>query len=298
MVNLNLEIDNLFCMFVTKVQIWNKVSYSKPNQSSNKKMEISSTNKYNIPILAKGMELIELIAQHPQGLTIQEMVNIMGHSKTSIYRIVCSLEEMGYLRKDQQTGSFSLTRKMFKIGLSTLGTTTIIEHSYDPMRRLRDKLRETVVLGTLMRTKIIILEQVIGSHHFSFILKPGMGVGVHASAPGKVFLANIEEVERDDILSKIEFTKYTNRTITNIPDFLLELERVKACNYGVDMGEELSGVRCIGAPVFNMAGKIAASVWISGPAERLSDESLEANSIEVVACANEISEKLGFIKQR
>ena len=208
-------------------------------------MKNSSPNKYNIPILSKGMELIELIAQYPQGLTIQEIVNILGHSKTSIYRIVCSLEEMGYLRKNLQKGLFSLTRKMFKIGLSTLGTTTIIEHSYDPMRRLRDKLRETVVLGTLMGTKIVILEQVIGSHHFSFILKPGMGVCLHASAPGKVFLANIEEWERNEILSKIEFPKYTERTITNTVDFLLELDRVKSQGYGVDMGEELSGVRCI-----------------------------------------------------
>jgi DNA-binding IclR family transcriptional regulator len=258
-------------------------------------METTPSNKYNIPILAKGMELIELIAQHPRGLTIQEIVNLLGHSKTSIYRIICSLEEMGYLRKDLQTGSFSLTRKMFKIGLSTLGMTTIIEHSYEPMRRLRDKLRETVVLGTLMGTKIVILEQVIGSHHFSFILKPGMGVCLHASAPGKAFLANIDDWERDEILSKIEFARFTNRTITNIPDFLLELERVKLCGYGLDMGEELSGVRCIGAPVFNLAGKIAASIWISGPAERLSDESIEEFSSEVVACAREISDKMGFM---
>lgn len=259
-------------------------------------METLSPNKYNIPILSKGMELIELIAQHPAGLTIQEIVNILGHSKTSIYRIVCSLEEMGYLRKDQQKGLFSLTRKMFKIGISTLGTTTIIEHAYDPMRRLRDKLRETVVLGTLMGTKIVILEQVIGSHHFSFILKPGMGVCLHASAPGKAFLANIEDWERNDILSKIEFTKYTDRTITNTADYLKELERVKISGYSIDMGEELSGVRCIGAPIFNVAGKIAASIWITGPAERLSNGTIEEYGREVLACANEISEKLGFIK--
>ena len=259
-------------------------------------METSHQNKYNIPILAKGMELIELIAQSSKGLTIQEIVNTLGHSKTSVYRIICSLEEMGYLLKDQRSGSFSLTRKMFKIGLSTLGMTTIIEHSYEPMRRLRDKLRETVVLGTLMGTKIVILEQVIGSHHFSFILKPGMGVCLHASAPGKAFLANISDLERDEILSKIELTKFTDKTITNVPDFLVELNQVRLCGYGLDRGEELSGVRCIGAPVFNLAGKIAASIWISGPAERMMDDSLEEFSREVVACANEISEKMGFIK--
>jgi len=259
-------------------------------------MKTAVQNKYNIPILEKGMEVIELIAQYPNGLTIQEMVNSLDHSKTSIYRIVCSLEEMGYLHKSTLSNSFSITRKLFKIGLSSLGTTTIIEHSYDPMRRLRDKLRETVVLGTLMGTKIVILEQVIGSHHFSFILKPGMGVCLHASAPGKVFMANIENYERDEILSKIEFTKFTDRTIINAYYYLQELDEVKSCGYGLDRGEELSGVRCIGAPIFNQAGKTAASVWISGPAERLSDEVIVEFSKEVVLCASEISEKMGFIK--
>lgn len=260
-------------------------------------MKTATSNKYHIPILEKGMQVIELIAEYQKGLTVQELVNELGHSKTSIYRIVCSLEEMGYLRKNKETNSFTITRKLFKIGLSSLGTTTIIEHAYEPMRRLRDELRETVVLGTLMGTKIVILEQVIGSHHFSFILKPGMGVGLHASAPGKVFMANVADEERDEILSKIEFPKFTDRTITNTVDYLKELEQVKACGYGLDMGEELTGVRCIGAPIYNQAGKVAATIWISGPAERLSDEAILEYSKQVVACGNEISEKMGFIKQ-
>ncbi len=254
-------------------------------------------NKYQIPILEKGMQVIELIAQHQRGLTVQELVNSLEHSKTSIYRIVCSFEEMGYLRKSPETNSFSITKKLFKIGLSSLGTTTIIEHAYEPMRRLRDELRETVVLGTLMGTKIVILEQVIGSHHFSFILKPGMGVCLHASAPGKAMMANVSVQERDEILSKIEYIPFTENTITNTPDYVQELNKVKDCGYGLDMGEELTGVRCIGAPIFNHAGKVAAAIWITGPAERLSDEAIMDYSKTVVACANEISEKMGFIQE-
>lgn len=257
----------------------------------------TTQNKYHIPILEKGMQVIELIAQHERGLTVQEMVNSLGHSKTSVYRIVCSLEEMGYLRKNRGTNSFLITKKLFKIGLSSLGTTTIIEHAYEPMRRLRDELRETVVLGTLMGGKVVILEQVIGSHHFSFILKPGMGVCLHASAPGKAMMANVSVQERDEIISRIEYTPFTENTITNSSDYVQELKKVKSCGYGLDMGEELTGVRCIGAPIFNQAGKVAAAIWITGPAERLSDEVIKDYSKTVVACANEISEKMGFIPE-
>ncbi|MGE4568450.1 MAG: IclR family transcriptional regulator [Bacteroidales bacterium] len=253
-----------------------------------------SKSRYHIPILAKGMEVIERVAASLQGLTLQELVDLTGHSKTSVYRIACSLEEMGYLRKTRTTGVYSLTRKIFGIGLSTLGTTTLLEHAYHPMRRLRDALQETVVLGTLMDSKIVILEQLIGSHHFSFILKPGMGICLHASAPGKVFLANIDENERIRLLETIELTRFTASTLTSLPELAKELQQIRTNGYAIDRGEELSGVRCIGAPVFNQAGKVAASVWISGPAERVPDSSLKEKATFVMDCALEISEKLGF----
>ena len=254
----------------------------------------SSKNRYQIPILAKGMEVIERVAASSAGLTLQELVDVTGHSKTSIYRIACSLEEMGYLRKSRSTGTYSLTRKIFGIGLSTLGTTTLLEHAYHPMRRLRDALQETVVLGTLMDTQIVILEQLIGSYHFSFILKPGMGICLHASAPGKVFLAYIDDEERARLLEGLELTRFTASTLTSVPELTKELDQIKALGFAVDKGEELSGVRCIGAPLFNQAGKVAASVWISGPAERLPDSLLMEKAKCVKDCALEISEKLGF----
>lgn len=254
----------------------------------------NAASKYNIPILGKCMALLELISAHPEGLTLQEMVNALKHSKTSVYRIVCSLEEMGYLRKDEATGHFSLTRKLFKLGLSTLGTATIIEHAYEPMRQLRDTIRETVVLGTLIDRKIVILEQVAGSHNFSFMLKPGMEVGLHASAPGKAILAYLDEEECDAILDTLEFEAYNPQTITSKEGFKKELGRVRKSGYGLDWGEELAGVHCIGAPIFNQSGQVMAAVWITGPSERLPEKAVTDFSRQIILCADTISQKIGY----
>ncbi len=257
-------------------------------------MASATQEKYNIPILTKGMELLELLSRNPQGMTLQEMVNDLKHSKTSVYRIVCSLDKMGYLRKDEITGSFFLTRKLFGMGLASLGSASIIEHSYDPMRRLRDKLKETVVLGTIMDDKIVILEQILGSRHFSFILKSGMDICLHSSAPGKVFLAFSESDDADNMIRNINFIKFNDNTITNASALREELDKVHRSGYALDMGEELAGVRCIGAPIFNQSGQITASVWITGPAERITNDSLEEYSRDVVACAEEISGRMGY----
>lgn len=250
--------------------------------------------KYNIPILSKAMEVLELIAEAPFGLTVQELVNLMNHSKTSIYRIVCSLEEMEYLYKNEVSGRFSMTRKLFKLGLSTLGTTTIMEHAYEPMKRLRDSLKETVVLGTLIDDHIVIMEQISGTHHFSFILKPGTEICLHASAPGKAILANSGNKEKMSVVNRIDYVKYNENTITSATGFIKELAEVEKNGYAVDRGEELSGVHCIGAPVFNQAGKVAAAIWITGPAERIPLDAHNNYCAEVMECANDISYKMGY----
>jgi DNA-binding IclR family transcriptional regulator len=254
----------------------------------------AKTAKYNIPILTKGMGLLELLAGSSQGLTIQEMVDRMKHSKTSVYRMVCSLEEMGYLRKEESTGRFLHTRKMFRLGLATMGMAAVTEYAYEPMRRLRDALKETVVLGMLERNRVVIMDQVLGSHHFSFIVKPGMEICLHASAPGKVLLAYLDPEERNDILGVIEYTAYNSRTITSREALEAELDRTRTDGFGLDWGEELAGVHCIGAPVFNAEGKVVAAIWITGPSERISKETRSEYGAKVRAYADMISHKMGY----
>ncbi len=67
--------------------------------------------KYNIPILTKGMELLEIVSQYPQGLTLAELTTMTATPKTSLYRLLCSFVEQGYLVKDEVTARFSLTHK-------------------------------------------------------------------------------------------------------------------------------------------------------------------------------------------
>ncbi len=254
----------------------------------------TKTAKYNIPILTKGMELLELLAASPQGLTIQEMVKRMKHSKTSVYRMVCSLEEMGYLRKEESTGRFFHTRKLLRLGLATMGMAAITEYAYEPMRRLRDAVKETVVLGILEGNRVVIMEQVLGSHHFSFMVKPGMEVCLHASAPGKVLLAYLDPAERAGMLDQIAYTAFNPRTITSREALEVELDRTRVKCFGLDRGEELAGVHCIGAPVFNSEGKVVAAIWITGPSERLAEEYLDEYGAAVRAHADMISRKMGY----
>lgn len=259
-------------------------------------MEQETTNRYNVPMLEKGMELFELLAKHNNGLTIQEMCSCLEYPKTSIYRIANTLYEMGYLTKDDECNRFLLSRKIFRLGLAALGEANMLERAIEPMKRLRDDVKESVMLGTLMGNEAVLLEQVIGSHDFTFMLRPGTHLCLHASAPGKVLLAYQKEDIKEELLESLDFVKFNDNTITNPKKFRAELERVLECGYGVDVEEEISGVHCIAAPVFNQYGEVVASVWTSGPKGRLTLAAFPELSDKVCSCAEVISGKLGYKK--
>ena len=92
------------------------------------------------------------------------------------------------------------------------------------------------------------------------------------------------------------FTRYNSRTITSREAYLEELEKVGKQGYAMDNEEELSGVICVGAPIFNYTGYPCGAIWISGPKDRLSKEVVK-NTVKVIKeVAGVISNELGFRK--
>lgn len=255
-------------------------------------------NKYNVPILEKGMVLLELLAKHHNGLTIQEMCNYLDYSKTSIYRIVITLLEMGYLSKDDECNRFLVSRKLFRLGLAALGEANMLERAIEPMKRLRDEVKESVMLGTLVGNEAVLLEQVLGAHDFTFMLRSGAHLCLHASAPGKVLLAYQKKEVREELLEGLDLVKFNDNTITNREEFRRVLAEVVEQGYGVDVEEEISGVHCIGAPVFNQYAEVVACVWMSGPKGRMPLDSFPVFAAKVKECAGIISAKMGFKKAK
>ncbi len=268
-------------------QIWNFVSNQKPT-----KME--SKEKYLIPNLQNAIQLIEMLSSRPEGMTLAELVQDLNLAKTTVFRITQTLQYHNYLYKNEENGCFILSRKFMRIGLSALGEQSLVENSLIHMRTLRDKIKETVLLGTLLETEVVLLEQIMGNHPFNFYLQPGKHFNLYASAPGKVLLAFSEEKEQEHILKRLKLVKFNERTITTVKELREELKTIRRQGYGVDRAEEMDGVHCISAPVFNQNGSVLAAIWTTGPSGRLPVAEFEIIAKEVISCALNISVTFGY----
>lgn len=259
-------------------------------------MQESTETKYSIPMLQKGFEVLELLTSFPLGLSMQEIINRLDLPKTTVFRLLSSLVEMGYMGKNIETQRFFLSKKLLKFGLAALGESNIVEQSLPPMRALRDVIKESIMLGAFIENRIVLLEQVLGSYNFTFLLRPGTTFNLHASAPGKVFLAYLSDDERKTALKTITYTVFNKNTIASEEQMFGELEQIRKQGYAVDLAEEMDGVHCVATPIFNQFGDIVATIWTSGPSGRVPQDKFPQIAEKLIHTSDIISQNLGYIK--
>jgi DNA-binding IclR family transcriptional regulator len=253
-----------------------------------------SASRYSVPNLERGLKLMELLLDYPDGLQQTEIAGLLHCAKTSVYRIAMTLVEYGYLVRDEETKTLRLSRKLVAMGSRTLSEQDLMSLSVDILKKLRDQLKETVLIGTIVETELVVLGQVLGSHPFKFSVDLGARLPLHVAAPGKAILAWMPAAERESIIQKISFKRFNERTICDVQSFIHELNQVAELGYALDRGEQLAGIHCVAAPVFNRFGYPIASIWTTGPMERMCQEDLPKVGARVMEHARIISGRLGY----
>ena len=255
---------------------------------------MTEPDNFQVPALTRAFSIMELLAQHPQGLRMREIAEVLSLPSNSVFRITGALEAMGYLSREAEDMRYRLTRKLLSLGYAAIGEDKLVEHSLDVMRSLRDETRETVLIGIRVELRGLVLEQVASPQPVKFLVAPGSPFPLHTSAPGKAMVAHMPAAERETLLAKLEFPRFTERTITTRPEFEAELANARSAGFALDCGEEIEGLHCVGAPIFDQRGQPIAALWVTGPSFRFLEANLPSIGKQVAAAAARISARFGY----
>jgi len=261
---------------------------------SNSKAKDSGQTNYHVPNLVRALKILELLTEHPAGLNTTQITSLLDFPRNSVFRITSTLLESGYLIRDEETKVFQLSQKLLTMGYSALSEQNLVEKSLGPMRKLRDIIKETVPLGILNGYEGLIIEEIRGLHSFRYVLEPGRKFNLHTSAPGKAIVAFLPDEKREEVVKKIKFTVYNERTISNKQDYINVLDQVRKTGYAVDHAEEIEGMHCVGAPIFNRHGYPVAAIWITGPSFRVREKDFKKIGPKVKKTGLRISKALGY----
>lgn len=241
--------------------------------------------------LHRGMALLEILARSGRPLGVSELAMRTETAKSTTHRILQTLTELGYVRRDPDSGTYRAAIRLWELGAAMFANMDLPALASPAMERLLDDWRETVHLSVLDDAEVVYLHKLDSPEPVRAYSQVGGRAPAHCVATGKAILA-FQDPVRLEALSR-RLVAHSPRTITDPAAFLAEMARIRAEGHAVNRGEWRQTVHGLGAPVRDPHGRVIAGVGISMPAQRFEGNDLAAMAASVRRTADEIGAAIG-----
>ena len=219
--------------------------------------------KYRIESLAKGLRVLGLFSERRPALRMTELVEATGMPMPSLFRVVATLEDEGYLEQ-LPDGRYRPATKILTLGYAALQDQDLLEAATAPLHALADTTKETVNFGVLTGDRVLYLVRLRNAELVTANIQVGSTLPAVYASMGKVLLAHLEPGELDAALRAESFAPGAGpnaiRTRTALE---AQLAQIRQRGYALQDQEVAHGLRSIAAPVRNHAGQVAAAVNIA-----------------------------------
>ncbi|HWO98717.1 MAG TPA: IclR family transcriptional regulator [Bacillus sp. (in: firmicutes)] len=244
--------------------------------------------------VVRSMDILNLFLTHSK-LSFNEIVQFSGIPKTSVYRMVMSLEGMGLLDKDGD-GKYSLGLLFLQFGHLVADRLDIRQVALPIMQKLHDKVGEAVNLIIRDGKEAIYIEKLDTKQRVRLYTAIGRRTPLYAGACSRVILAFLPYDEREQYLEQVELKSIASGTITDKERLRLLLEESQKTGYTVSHSELENYISAVAAPIFDYKGCIIAGISIAGLDVNYQKEMLPPLVEKVKSAALEISQKFGYIQ--
>lgn len=240
-------------------------------------------------------EVLMALAARPAGSSLAELAPRLGVPKTSLHRLLRTLERGGYLTS--QGGLYRLGPTSFHLAnlIGRVAPTSAFPESARPtLEWLAQQTQETVMLGVLAGDlpEIRYVDVIDSDAPIRFTLSIDDMRPLYCAASGKAALAFLPQAAQDDYLARVPFTAFTALTTSkaDMPELLREV-RAKGLSY--DNGGKVMGASGLASPVFDNDGRAIGSISVAGPAERMAANRARLEPL-VIDAGERISRLLGY----
>jgi DNA-binding IclR family transcriptional regulator len=244
--------------------------------------------------IARLFQVIEFLAASDDWVSLRTMARELHITPAAAFRILNSLKELGYIRQHSQDSKYQLTLKIAGVSAQVLEKVQLRQIAHPFLQQLTSVTNETTHLAVLDGKEFIYIDKVDNSQAMRMRSRVGQRGMLHCTAVGKAMLAQVSSSELSQILGSIVFHPRTNHTITDPVQFQEQLAKIRRQGYAVDDEENEIGIRCIGSPIFDHAGRLAGALSISGWTITMTHERLPQLAHELIQNCQGISQALGF----
>jgi DNA-binding IclR family transcriptional regulator len=246
-----------------------------------------------IELVEKTLRVLESLGESEEGIPLGVLAARVGLVKSSVFRILFTLNKLGYVEKVSPEGVYASTHRLQALARKPVRRPGLIGIARPRLQELCTKLHESAWLAEWRNGTVIMIDV---AESFSHALQLALNVGdrcpLHASALGKVIAAHLSRAELEFVLGKERLARYTERSVSSRKALLAQFALIRRDGYGVNDEETIRGALAIGAPVFDSTGRAFAAVSVTAPTARCFPAIKREMISETIRVASVISEEL------
>lgn len=269
-----------------------------PDQSDEPESDaegVGERDRQLIQVVVRAFNVIDVISQK-QSIGLSELARKTSLKKTTVARLVNTLEHIGIVEQDQTTHRFSLTFRMFELGSRVASRSDVRRQARPLLERYVAREGKSMLLAILNGNQVVYIDKVEAQELFRIRTPVGGRAPAHCTSSGKAILAYLSDDERRRALGTKPLPAYTMHSTTDLPALEEEFAHIRARGYAVDWGERYEELCAVGAPIFDYHNRVVASISLPRLIATVTKEELDELGRHVMDLAGEISKRMGWIQ--
>lgn len=242
-------------------------------------------------VLLNGLHVLEAFSIDQPVLGVTEIARRVSLHKSTVSRILATLEQAGYVEREDAGGRFRLGLGLIALAGPLLADLDVRRVAQSSLRQLTERTGETSALMVWNGHEAVVVEQVPSPKQVKHTATIGTRYDTYESSSVKVFLADLPLAEVDRLFERrLLAGTYDEHALGS---YVAELEQVREHGYALNDGRTSVEEVGVAAPIRDHRGKVVAAALLSAPRFRVPPALLEVLARDVAECAREVSARLG-----
>jgi len=252
-------------------------------------MNTPTADKYSVPGLERGLRILSEFSRETPALGAPELARRLNVPRTTIFRLLVTLENLGYLERIANSHEFQLGTAVLKLGFEYLASLPITDLGRPILNRLRDEVGYSSNLVIRDGRDIVYVQKAATHSVFTSSVHIGTRLPAHATILGRALLCRLPYSALQALYPEERLHAYSTQTPATLADLYQLLKTDRERGYVMDDGFFEPNICTIAAPVMDAQNDTCAAIGITIPGARTPEDRRSHLTLLVKTAAAELS---------
>ncbi len=237
-------------------------------------MTSAASERYTVPGLQRGLQLLALFRKDTRELTGAELARRLDVPRASVFRLLQTLEQMGFVERVSESGRYRLGIAVLRLGFEFLASMDLTERGKPVLDALSRATGLSAHLVVRDGTEAVFVAKSVGNSSLQSSVQVGARLPAHATALGRILLGGQTLSALKEIYAGTPLSVFTAQTPATLAALKRLVDHDAQQGFAVSQGGFEPGISTIAAPVFDEHLAIAAAISVTIPASQINPDTL------------------------